>query len=105
MWIIIITIVVLFFLRRKFTIPNLIIDRTLIFLSIWLVLGLTLRIFLVEKSNRTHTDIEMAQTFIKDNPVLCRKAETTILDDGTVKIIPKKGKSLYLKDGVITSWR
>ena len=47
--------------------------------------------------------MEMAQTFIKDNPKLCRKAKTKILDDGTVKIILRKGKSLELKDGVLTT--
>ena len=47
--------------------------------------------------------MEMAQTFIEDNPDLCKKAKTRILDDGTIKIVLKKGKSLYLKDGVITS--
>ena len=47
--------------------------------------------------------MEMAQTFIEDNPDLCRKAKTKILDDGTIKIILRKGKSLYLKDGVLTS--
>ena len=45
----------------------------------------------------------MAQTFIKDNPDLCKRAKTKIMDDGTVRIILKRGKSLYLKSGVITS--
>jgi hypothetical protein len=99
------TIILLFLLRKKFPIHKLIIDRTLIFLSIWLVVGLSLRHFLSDPPPQHYTDIEMAQTFIKDNPDLCRKAKTRILDDGTVRIILRKGKSLYLKDGVITSWR
>ena len=45
----------------------------------------------------------MAQTYIKDNPKLCKGAKTKILDDGTIKIILKGGKPLYLKHGVITS--
>ncbi len=74
------------------------------FLSIWLIIGLTLRHFLAgEPYKRTHTDMEMAQTFIKDNPDLCKRAKTRIMDDGTIKIVLRKGKSLYLKDGVITS--
>jgi hypothetical protein len=45
----------------------------------------------------------MAQTFIKDNPKLCKEAKTRIMDDGTVKIILRKGKYLKLKDGVLTN--
>jgi hypothetical protein len=62
-----------------------------------------MRHFLNGEPKRTYTDMEMAQTFIKDNPKLCRKAKTKILDDGTVKIILRKGKSLKLKDGVLTT--
>ena len=105
MWIIIISIIILFLIRKRFPIHKLIINRALIFLSLWLVIGLTLRHFLTEEPKKTHTDIEMAQTFIKDNPDLCRKAKTKIMDDGTIKIVLKKGKSLYLKDGVLTSRR
>jgi len=47
--------------------------------------------------------MEMAQAYIQDNPELCKKAKTKILDDGTIKIVLRKGKLLYLKDGVITS--
>ena len=47
--------------------------------------------------------MEMAQVYIQDNPDLCKKAKTKILDDGTIKIVLKKGKPLYLKYGVITS--
>jgi hypothetical protein len=96
-----ITIILLFLLRKRFPIHKLLINRTLIFLSLWLVIGLTLRHFLTDEPKRVHTDIEMAQVFIRDNPDLCRKAKMKILDDGTIKI----GKSLYLKDGVLTSRR
>jgi hypothetical protein len=78
-------------------------NRTIIVLSLWLVIGTTMRHFLNGEPKRTYTDMEMAQTFIKDNPKLCRKAKTKILDDGTVKIILRKGKSLKLKDGVLTT--
>jgi hypothetical protein len=62
-----------------------------------------MRHFLNGEPKKTYTDIEMAQTFIKDNPKLCKKAKTKIMDDGTIKIVLKKGKPLYLKDGVVTS--
>jgi len=62
-----------------------------------------MRHFLAGEPKKTYTDMEMAQTFIEDNPDLCKRAKTRILDDGTIKIVLKKGKSLYLKDGVITS--
>jgi hypothetical protein len=103
MFIIISTIILLFLLRKRFPFHKLLINRTLIFLSIWLVIGLTLRHFLAGEPKKTYTDMEMAQTFIEDNPDLCRKAKTRIMDDGTIKIVLRKGKSLYLKDGVITS--
>jgi hypothetical protein len=103
MFYLIITIILLFLLRKRFPIHKLLINRSLIFLSLWLVIGLTLRHFLAGEPKKTYTDMEMAQTFIEDNPDLCRKAKTKILDDGTIKIILRKGKSLYLKDGVLTS--
>jgi hypothetical protein len=61
--------------------------------------------FLSGEPKRTYTDMEMAQTFIKDNPKLCKKAKTKIMDDGTVKIILRKGKYFKLKDGVLTNGR
>ena len=103
MFYLIITIILLFFLRKRFPIHKILINRTLIVLSVWLVIGLTLRYILSDEPSKVYTDMEMAQTFIEDNPDLCRKAKTRILDDGTIKIVLKKGKSLYLKDGVITS--
>ena len=69
---------------------------------LWLTIGLTLKHVLSDYTKTTYTDIEMAQTFIKDNPDLCRKSKTKILDDGTIRITLKRGKSLYLKDGVLT---
>jgi hypothetical protein len=62
-----------------------------------------MRHFLSGEPTKTYTDMEMAQTFIEDNPDLCKKAKTMIMDDGTIKIVLRKGKSLSLKDGVITS--
>jgi hypothetical protein len=103
MFIIISTIIILVLLRKKFPIHKLLINRTLIFLSLWLIIGLTLRHFLAGEPKKTYTDMEMAQTFIEDNPDLCKRAKTRIMDDGTIKIVLRKGKSLYLKDGVITS--
>ena len=97
------TIIILFLIRKKFPIHKLFINRTIIFLSLWLVIGTTMRHFLSGEPKKTYTDIEMAQTFIKDNPDLCKRAKTKILDDGTIKIVLKKGKPLYLKDGVVTS--
>jgi hypothetical protein len=103
MFYLIITIILLFYLRKRFPIHKLLINRTLIFLSLWLIIGTTMRHFLSGEPKKTYTDMEMAQTFIKDNPDLCRKAKTRILDDGTIKIVLRRGKFLYLKDGVITS--
>lgn len=75
----------------------------IIIISLWITIGLTIKHVLSDYPKTTYTDIEMAMTFIKDNPDLCRKAKTRIMDDGTVKIVLRKGKSLYLKDGVLTS--
>jgi hypothetical protein len=100
---IITTIILLFLIRKRFPIHKILINRTLIFLSLWLVIGLTLRHFLSDPPPQHYTDIEMAQTFIKDNPILCKRAKTRIMDDGTIKIVLRKGKPLYLKDGVVTS--
>ena len=103
MWIIIISITLLFLIRKRFPIHKLLMNRTIMFLSIWLIIGTTMRHFLSGEPKKTYTNMEMAQTFIEDNPDLCKRAKTRILDDGTIKIVLKKGKSLYLKDGVITS--
>jgi hypothetical protein len=103
MFILIITIILLFLIRKRFPIHKLLINRTLIVLSVWLVIGLTLRYILSDEPTKVYTDMEMAQAYIQDNPELCKKAKTKILDDGTIKIVLRKGKPLYLKDGVITS--
>jgi len=103
MFLLIITITILFLIRKKFPIHKLLINRTLIVLSVWLVIGLTLRYILSDEPTKVYTDMEMAQAYIQDNPDLCRKAKTRILDDGTIKIVLRKGKPVYLKDGVITS--
>jgi hypothetical protein len=103
MFILISTIILLFFLRKSFPIHKLLINRTLIVLSIWLFIGLTLRYILSDEPTKVYTDMEMAQAYIQDNPELCKRAKTKILDDGTIKIVLRKGKPLYLKDGVITS--
>jgi hypothetical protein len=105
MIILISTILLLFYLRTKYPIHKILINRTIIVLSTWLVLGSALRHFLSDGDKRAYTDIEMAQTFIKDNPELCKKAKTKIMEDGTVKIILRKGKYLKLKDGVLTNGR
>jgi len=103
MLILMITIIILIFTRKYFPLYTKQINTTLIVLSIWLFIGTTMRHFLSGEPKKTYTDMEMAQTFIEDNPDLCKKAKTRILDDGTIKIVLRKGKSLYLKDGVITS--
>jgi len=99
----IITITTLFFTRKYFPNQKKTFNITILVLSLWLVLGLTLRHFFSDPPQKKYLDIEMAQTYIKDNPKLCKGAKTKILDDGTIKIILKGGKPLYLKHGVITS--
>jgi hypothetical protein len=78
-------------------------NRVIIGLSIWLVIGLILRHFLKEDEPTHHQDVEMAQVFVKDNPEL--KATWKLLDDGRIRIKPRKGKPFYLKDGVIMYWK
>ena len=101
MIILLISIILLFISRKYFTIHKILINRVIIGLSIWLVLGSILKHFLSEPSTRRYTDVEMAQTWIKDNPEL--KAKMKVLDDGSVRIILKKRKYLHLKDGVLTN--
>jgi hypothetical protein len=96
-----ITIIALLYSRKYFPIYTKNINIVCIVLSVWLITGFTIRQFTSSGHNRTYTDVEMAQTWIKDNPEL--KAKMKVMDDGTVKIILKKRKYLYLKDGVITS--
>lgn len=101
MLILIITITTLFLTRKYFPLYIKQINTTLVVLSLWLVLGLTLRYFFSDEPTKVYTDVEMAQAYIQDNPKL--KPKMKILDDGSVKIILKGGKCLYLKDGVLTS--
>lgn len=82
---------------------SLLINRTIIGLSIWLVLGTILGYFFKDSSNRHYSDAEYAQVFIKDHPEL--KATWKQLDDGWIKIKPIRGKPFYLKDGVIFNRR
>ena len=105
MFILITTIILLYLLRKRFSAYQLLINRTLIVLSIWLVIGLTLRYILSDEPTKVYTDMEMAQAYIQDNPELCKRAKTKILDDGTIKIVLRKGKPIYLKDGVIKTMK
>jgi len=95
------TIILLIGVRRYLTLYKTLINRTIIGLSIWLVLGIILRYFLSDPPQRRYTDVEMAQNWVKDNPQL--KPKLRILDDGSVRIILKRGKRLHLKDGVMTN--
>ena len=103
MLILLITIIALFFTRKYFPLYIKQINTTILALSLWLVLGLTLRYFFSDEPTKVYTDVEMAQAYIQDNPKL--KPKMKILDDGSVKIILKGGKRLYLKDGVLTSFK
>lgn len=99
---IIITLIILLYLSRKYFTNYLSsINIGIKVLCVWLVLGLILKYFLSEPPQRKYTDVEMAQTWINDNPEL--KAKMKILDDGSVRIILKKRKYLHLKDGVLTN--
>lgn len=101
MAILILSIISLLLLRKYFPLHNILINRVIIGLSIWLVVGSILKHFLSDGRTRKYTDVEMAQTWIKDNPEL--KAKMKVLDDGSVRIILKKRKYLHLKDGVLTN--
>jgi hypothetical protein len=76
-------------------------NRVIIFLSIWLVLGFILRLFFNDERKRQYTDVEMAQVWIQDHPDL--KPKMKIQDDGSVIIKIKGRKLFYLKDGVLSS--
>jgi len=101
MFILILSIISLFLLRKYLPNYKILINRVIIGLSIWLVVGSILKHFLSDPHRRKYTDVEMAQTWIKDNPEL--KAKMKVLDDGSVRIILKKRKYLHLKDGVLTN--
>jgi hypothetical protein len=93
----------LIFTRKYFPNYKSQINTGIIFLSIWLIIGIPLKLFFQDDPKRKYTDVEMAQTWIKDNPK--EKGKLKILDDGSVRIILKKRKYLKLKDGVLTSGR
>jgi hypothetical protein len=69
-------------------------------LSIWFVCGFTLRYIYNTSPPRRYSDVEMSEVFVKDHPEL--KATWKQLDGGRIRIKPRNGKPLYLKDGVIT---
>lgn len=96
------TIILLIVFRKRIPQYTKQINTTLIVLSLWVVLGLILRHFLSEVTNRVYTDVEMAQNLIKEDPEF-KRAKMKILDDGSVRITMKKRKCMLLKDGVLTS--
>ena len=100
MLILLITITTLFFTRKYFPLYTKQINTTLVVLSLWLVLGLTLRYFFSDEPSKVYTDVEMAQNLLKEDPEF-KKAKLKILDYGV--IITKKKKKFLLKDGVLTS--
>jgi uncharacterized membrane protein len=101
MLILLITIITLFLTRKYFPLYTKQINTTLIILSLWLVIGTTLRHFLSDSRQRHYTDVEMAQVWIKDHPEL--KPKMKIQDDGSVRIKIKGRKYLHLKDGVLSN--
>lgn len=70
-------------------------------LSIWFVFGFTLRWIYSDPPHRRYLDVQMAEVYVKDHPEL--KATWKQLDNGRIRIKPKRGNPLYLKDGVVTS--
>lgn len=96
------TITILLVISRKYF-PNYRgqLNLGIVLLSIWLVVGVSLRVFIGEKPTRKYSDVEMAQNLIKDDPEF-KKAKMKILDDGSVRISIKRKKYL-LKDGVLTN--
>ena len=70
------------------------------FLIIWTIVGFTLKYLFREKYSKRIPDVVMAEVFVKDHPEL--KATWKQLDDGRIRIKPKRGKPFYLKDGVVT---
>ena len=71
------------------------------FLIIWAIVGFTIRFVLRDKPSKRISDVQMAEVYVKDHPEL--KATWKQLSDGRIRIKPRKGKPVYLKDGVITS--
>ena len=101
MILLLITIIILYYTRKYFLTYRDLINKVLVFLSIWLVTGTTIRYFFSDGPSRRYTDVEMAQNLIEEDPEF-KKAKMKILDDGSVRISLKRKKFL-LKDGVMTS--
>lgn len=101
MILLLITIIILYYTRKYFLTYRDLINKVLVFLSIWLVTGTTIRYFLSDGPSRRYTDVEMAQNLIEEDPEF-KKAKMKILDDGSVRISLKRKKFL-LKDGVMTN--
>lgn len=96
------TITILLVISRKyFPLYKSQINTGIILLSIWLLIGISLRVFLGEKPSKRYSDVEMAQNLIKDDKEF-KKAKMKVLDDGSVRISIKRKKYL-LKDGVLTT--
>jgi len=70
-------------------------------LLFWFLFGFLLNMCNSEEKPEVASDLEMAKTFIEDNPEF-RKAKIKQLKNGTIKIIAKH-QTLKLKDGVIMS--
>jgi hypothetical protein len=93
---------VLILSRKYFPIYKSQINTGIIFLSIWLLIGITIRLFNGSEPSKRLTDVEMAQNLIKEDPEF-KRAKMKILDDGSVRITLKKRKYFKLKDGVLTT--
>lgn len=92
---------VLILSRKYFPIYKSQINTGIVLLSIWLLIGISIRVFLGENPTRKYSDVEMAQNLIKEDPEF-KKAKMKIMDDGSVRISIKRKKYL-LKDGVLTN--
>ena len=95
-------IILLLFVARKYLAQyKILINRLILGFSIWLIIGGTLKFLSKDNYHKRPSDPQMAEVFIKDHPEL--KATWKQLDDGRIRIKPKRGKPFYLKDGVVTS--
>ena len=72
----------------------------LILFLAWMTIGFILKSCDSNEPVQVASDMQMAETFIKDNPKLCKRAKIKVLTDGTVRIITKRAK-FNLKDGVL----
>jgi len=87
--------------RKYFPIYRSQINTGIIFLSIWLLIGITIRLINGSEPSKRLTDVEMAQNLINEDPEF-KRAKMKIMDDGSVWISIKRKKFL-LKDGVLTN--